>query len=98
MYFSIISIGEYGVYFYSNHTRISKESKKNALVAQWIEHLVAVQRVAGSIPAKRTIERSEICVDKSLVEGISCQAHNGEKQLERLFFILLKKRYATIKI
>lgn len=25
-----------------------------ALVAQWIEHLVAVQGVAGSIPAKRT--------------------------------------------
>lgn len=30
----------------------------NALVAQWIEHLVAVQGVAGSIPAKRT-ERSD---------------------------------------
>ncbi len=28
--------------------------KKNAFVAQWIEHLVAVQRVAGSIPAERT--------------------------------------------
>ncbi len=25
-----------------------------ALVAQWIERLVAVQKVAGSIPAKRT--------------------------------------------
>ncbi len=29
-------------------------SQKNALVAQWIEHLVAVQRVVGSIPAERT--------------------------------------------
>ena len=25
-----------------------------ALIAQWIERLVAVQKVAGSIPAKRT--------------------------------------------
>ena len=32
----------------------SVDSNRYALVAQWIEHLVAVQRVAGSIPAKRT--------------------------------------------
>ena len=30
----------------------------DALVAQWIERLVAVQKVAGSIPAKRTKIRS----------------------------------------
>lgn len=35
---------------------MEKNSTKYALVAQWIEHLVAVQRVAGSIPAKRTTE------------------------------------------
>lgn len=31
---------------------------KYALVAQWIERLVAVQKVAGSIPAKRTISKA----------------------------------------
>ena len=29
---------------------------ENVLVAQWIERLVAVQKVAGSIPAKDTFE------------------------------------------
>lgn len=38
-----------------------KERSDDALVAQWIEHLVAVQGVAGSIPAKRTkiVERPD---------------------------------------
>ena len=31
-----------------------EERSDDALVAQWIERLVAVQKVAGSIPAKRT--------------------------------------------
>ena len=29
----------------------------NALIAQWIERLVAVQKVAGPIPAKRTTKK-----------------------------------------
>lgn len=35
--------------------RGGKTRPSHALVAQWIEHLVAVQGVAGSIPAECTI-------------------------------------------
>ena len=33
---------------------LRSKTTANALIAQWIERLVAVQKVAGPIPAKRT--------------------------------------------
>ena len=43
----------------------------NALVAQWIERLVAVQKVAGSIPAKRT-------TSKKRPKAVFCYVRNSE--------------------
>jgi hypothetical protein len=40
--------------------------KDYALIAQWIERLLAEQKVAGSSPAKRTIYFERACESRSL--------------------------------
>jgi hypothetical protein len=47
----------------------------HALVAQWIERLVAVQKVAGPIPAKRTKRKRQLRLSFSfeVFRGIGCE-------------------------
>ena len=52
----------------------------DALIAQWIERLVAVQKVAGSIPAKRTLDKH------MYVERLKNKSEDGkEKKIDEFF-------------
>ena len=69
--------------------------KFNVLVAQWIERLVAVQKVAGSIPAKDT----KIARRKAVfcVLGVSERFHSRQESNVGAIFVSRQKCEAVAR-